>query len=435
MPKPGKVEEKKKTKEGGSGSGSWRALLQQRNESQEAMYRDTIESVCEKINTLRVTQTGTIEEYNTFVYKGDSDEELEDQGTILKKDVLEQYTEELETFVFKGFDDSDSDYFTGGSLGNKDSKKKGEESDNDNDEDVSRTLLRQYSETLAANDEDNGDGTLMSVDRKVEVVTKTEVDGPSARVHAQVQKSCVELGNTRLGNLESDDEEDDAFEETVQIQSISKYQYKGLKDTFALRKGKRNKRPVSNPDELFSPVRDDDYDNNTVNRKSVPNGSPGKSKSVSMSLSSTGDFNGARHRTEDPRLLATLECHSLKKSRAPKVPISDRIEQSLMNRAESDKRKAGRMAFTDGNNLNDLNEEEDFDVGNVMSHLKNNITPFSSVDTQSETIRPANTDVFKSQVNVLKVLLVMIFLIRCVTNIVFTKQNPLSKSRMFLLNF
>lgn len=348
------------------------------------------------MNTLKMT--GTQEEYDTFVYKGggDSDEELEAEGTILDNSLLKQYTEQLETFVFKGFDDNDSDYFTGGSVGNKGSKDKENDSE---DEDVSGTLLRQYSETLAASDDD--EGTIVNVGSK-NVQTNSQVDGPVSDVKSKVQTvetDNVKLGATSLGNLESDDdEEEDRFEATLDLKVVSKYQYKGLKDTFALRPDKRWKKPHMDPSELFAPLKDDQLEKRNAisggNRNKVPNSSSRNSRSVSI-LSSTGTINGTRERDNDPRLLQTLEGHSLKKTRAPKVPISDKIEQSVINRSEFNRHKSPKNAFVQ---LDNSAGESDVDVNSVISHLRENITPFTSVDSQSETIRPRNPDASKPQV-------------------------------------
>lgn len=405
LPKPGQHEEKKKKPQEGSGSGSWRQLLKQRDQAQEELYRCTVESVCDKINTLRMTQTGTVEEYNTFVYKGDegSDVELEAEGTVLDNSLLQQYTEQLETFVFKGFEDEES---ANASKRPDESKlshsTRYSDGESDDEENASSTLLRQYSETLAGSDVDDDfeDRTITNVEKKSREAN-VESNKNLAIVKGQVSDAKSEVakkGKMTLGDIESD--EDDAFDGTLDFRSVSKYQYRGLKDTFALRPDRKWKRPYSDPNEWFSPLKDEPTDKtdeveSDVNRNRVSKSSSGKSKSVSISLSNTGTFNGTRQKIADPRLLQTLEGHSLTTKSRSKVPVSQRLEQSFKNKAEIDEQKSPKKAFVEVRNSH---EEASLNVKGVMSHLKDNITPFSSVDSQSETIRAPDGNVPKPQV-------------------------------------
>ena len=395
---PGKTEEKKS--KNGTGSGSWRQLLQQKSQSEESKYRQTIQTVCEKMTTLKTGDMGNVEDYNTFVYKGgDSDEELEAEGTMLDNSLLKQYTEQLETFVFKGFDDNDSDYFTGGSLGNKGLNKKGndEATESEDEGDVSSTLIRQYSETLAFND-DAEEGTIVNSGNDN---LRSSVDGPVPNVkgdivNSKVRDSVKTTGNV-LGELESDDEEDN-FDATIDPR-FSKYQYKGLKDTMALRPDKRWKKQHSDPNEWFTPLKEDEEKRSKriseENRYEVPKSLPTKgSKSVTI-LSSTGTITSTREQVEDPRLLQTLEGHSLKKTRAPKVPVSDRIQQSVISREEANKLKSPKKEITKVDNCAGAPATN---AKRVVSHLKDYITPFLSVDTNSEKIQAGVADISKSQV-------------------------------------
>lgn len=352
-----------------------------------------------------MTQTGTVEEYSTFVYKGaeGSDKELEAEGTVLDNSLLQQYTEQLETFVFKGFDDEES----------ANASKRPEESkmshstqhsdgESDDEEDASSTLLRQYSETLAGSDveDDFEDRTVTNVEKKSRQAN-VESNKKLGIVKEQVSDAKSEVakkGKMTLGDIESD--EDDAFDGTLDFRSVSKYQYRGLKDTFALRPDRKWKRPYSDPNEWFSPLKDEPTDKtdeveSDVNRNRVSKSSSGKSKSVSISLSNTGTFNGTRQKIADPRLLQSLEGHSLTTKSRSKVPVSQRLEQSFKNRAEIDEQKSPKKAFVEVRNSH---EEASMNVKDVMSHLKDNITLFSSVDSQSETIRAPDGNVPKPQV-------------------------------------
>ncbi|XP_052781137.1 serine/threonine-protein kinase Nek4-like [Mya arenaria] len=408
MPQPNQESEKKKSGTG-TGSGSLRNALKQMNQSKEDKYRNSIAHVCEKINTLRMTQqgtsSGTMIEYDTFVYKkddSDSDSDLEAPGTVLDASLLKQFTEQLDTFVMKETltPVSERGNITEGTITNKQQVLNGDkeidddndDEDDDNDE-TSQTLLRQYSQTLDEED-----------DNEEEEVEERENKSMSKVIQGHGQCSW-------LGHIDSDEEEDQFNEQT--LKNVSKYKYKGLKDTFALRPDKRWNRQRSDPTDWFSPQKvsegHDLDDSDSAHSSPVRSKSDTKHditpKSVQrtkpVSLSSTGTLSGTRQRTDDPRLMQTLDGTS--KSRTAKVPICDRIEQSTKDSSKKriafkgDKRhKSPKKAFDVP--VNDNNEEPEFNVGDVIAHLKDNMSPYSSVDTHSETIRSQGSDdVFENQ--------------------------------------
>lgn len=389
LPRPHEQVEKKQQSRGSSkrGSGSLRQVLLQMNQSQEEKFKNTIESVCEKINTLRLSQKGTVNESDlgTFVYKGDSEseEELEATGTVLDKSVLRQYTEKLDTFVFKGEGilDSDSDYSTGGSVKNKEPKNHIEEEDDD----VSRTLLKQYSETLEEEEDEEGGNA-------------SEGEG-----HRQ-----DEGDDSGWGHSDSP-ETSDNFEQTLEQQFISKYQYKGLKDTLALRPDKRWSRHQNDSRELFSPNRvvESKGSKKSVQRSEADSvrKSPLTQKGVSLSasMSSTDSYRFSSEKVSDPRLNRTLSLENKpSKQKGVKMRTCDRIEQSAKSTAG--KQRSPKKAFVniDADPLTDDLHDPDVNVKDVISHLRENITPYTSVDSQSETIRPGNIDnAFDDQVKIL----------------------------------
>ena len=392
LPRPHQQVEKKQHSrasrpESGQGSGSLRQVLLQMNKSQEEKYKNTIESVCEKINTLRVSKQGTMEDFDTFVYKGDSDseEELEDAGTILDKSLLKQYTEQLDTFVFRGegIIDSDSDYSTGGSVKNsKGSKVNAEE---DEDDTTSRTLLKQYSETL---EEDDDDGDVLE-----------EVAGTVKNSSYYENNRQIEEDDSGKGQSDSP-QTSDAFEETF----ISKYQYKGLKDTFAMRPDKRWSKHQTDSRDLFCPRVGEDKGAKKIVKKSESDTikkSPMKAKGVSLSasMSSSDSISASRQKVSDPRLNRTLSLENKTSKPKPRMKTCDRIEQSAKTNVVKQKPKTAFVEI-DPVLSDDYVDEPDLNVKGVISHLRENITPYTSVDSHSETLRsPSSDDVFGSRVN------------------------------------
>jgi len=414
MPKPHQEATIPKKSSSGSGSGSLRTALAQMNRSQEAKYRNSIAHVCEKINTLRSTgQAGaTMIEYDTFVCKaggGDSDGEgeLEAPGTILDNSMLRHITQQLDTFVIKETlqaekNGGSDDETTGTIVGHGESDDEttgtivghggpGVNGKHDSDEE-GQTLLRQYSQTLNESwDDDVGESEQPSVKEQ-------NNDNDKVQAHSS-------------NNNEPESGDFDTFAEETLI-NVSKYKYKGLKDTLARRPDRRWKhRPPSDPSDWFSPQKAADEESGD----SAPS-SPSKARShskhdilprsvekvKSVSLSSTGSFNGSRTRTGDTRLLQTID--GTTKSRANKVPVCDRIEQSSMKKLTKGDvvKKVKKEAFMEPSVPVDGGEgEPEFSVDAVMAHLKDNISPYTSVDSHSETIKAKSgqeDDVFDSQV-------------------------------------
>ncbi|KAH3816660.1 hypothetical protein DPMN_118180 [Dreissena polymorpha] len=373
-------ESAKKPPPSGSKSGSLKNALQEMNKSQEAKFRNTIESVCEKINTLRLNQqntgTGTAQDFNTFVCKeggSDSEEELEAPGTILDSSLLQHYAEELETFVLKGNETGDTKDL------NSDKKVKTEinnidnDDEDDDDEEGSRTLLRQYSETLDDNeaDEENESSDVVMTIKGPQVVITGSQNSPQ--------------------NLK---EVEDEFNEMTLVE-VSKYKYKGLQDTFALRPDKRWKRPKSDPYDWFSPGKETEgaaaqgvakNSHTNVSRHETPPKSAQNIKAASFS--STTEFNSSK--TTDPRLLRTLEGTGSKTRH--KVPVADRIQQSAKDKNSYFSFTASDLLLSTPKQAFTQTVDEDLNIPEVMRHLKDNLSPSSSVDSRSETIRPAKPE-------------------------------------------
>ncbi|WAR25110.1 NEK4-like protein [Mya arenaria] len=352
MPQPNQESEKKKSGTG-TGSGSLRNALKQMNQSKEDKYRNSIAHVCEKINTLRMTQqgtsSGTMIEYDTFVYKkddSDSDSDLEAPGTVLDASLLKQFTEQLDTFVMKETltPVSERGNITEGTITNKQQVLNGDkeidddndDEDDDNDE-TSQTLLRQYSQTLDEED-----------DNEEEEVEERENKSMSKVIQGHGQCSW-------LGHIDSDEEEDQFNEQT--LKNVSKYKYKGLKDTFALRPDKRWNRQRSDPTDWFSPQKvsegHDLDDSDSAHSSPVRSKSDTKHditpKSVQrtkpVSLSSTGTLSGTRQRTDDPRLMQTLDGTS--KSRTAKEPSQGKgkkKKESFLKKQSEAKRKGSDVS-------------------------------------------------------------------------------------------
>ncbi|KAL4226500.1 Serine/threonine-protein kinase Nek3 [Mactra antiquata] len=397
------IEEKQKVKnvknKTGSGSGSLRNVLLQMNKSQDEKYRNSIAQVCEKINTLRMTGKSVHGndddddddgggEYDTFVYKGDSDEELEAQGTILDSSLIRQYTEQLDTFVFKGEGILDNDSTVKQVSKNSKSKNRSEKSDGEDDDDdddneySNRTLLKQYSETLE--DDDDGDG--------VDVNDDDDDDN----------RDVIKGDNHVVSHEDETDSHmtEDNFDET--IVNFSKYQYKGLKDTLALRRDKKAKKQPGDSRDLFKPtVVHKNSSSKSVKRSESDSGvkSPPKfdKLSLSASFSSASSLSGTKQRVSDPRLNQSMRSEDGLQRTKGKMRTCDRIEQSAKIKESLDrkprKRNPPKTAFIEmvpSNDDDDGNDVPELNVDDVITHLKDNTTPYSSVDASSELISPAD---------------------------------------------
>lgn len=362
------------------------------NESQDEKYKDSIAHVCEKINTLRMSHSCkndadyNEDECNTFVYKGDSDEELEAQGTILNNSLLKQYTEQLNTFVFKGEGilNKESDSKEGSSGKDANNEPEPDTVDSDEDELVNRTLLKQYSQTLEEDEDDDND---------------TEDEGHfSDKIMNELEKNDYEVDDSGVA--------EDNFDET--IVNVSKYQYKGLKDTFALRRDRNWKKHSSDSRDLFQPVDEKSSPSISVKRHDSDSGvkSPPKSKTLSLSASFSGSSSmvGSHKKISDPRLNQSLRSDDGQQKVKSKMRTCDRIEQSAKIRETADRKsrtttsasrpKSPKKAFIqiDPKISDDYTEEPVLNVNDVISHLRKNITPFSSVDSHSEVISPQESE-------------------------------------------
>ena len=374
----------------GNLSGSFKNMLRKKGKSQEDKYRNSISRISKKINTLRSTQGSDAgEECGTFVYHGDSDhsnsdseaEELEAGETILDNSLLKQFTEQLDTFVYKGDNvDSDSDYATG------DSVVKGKDKDNANaksvefDDDPDGTLIRQYSNTLEEDEEE-------------EENSLEEEDSFDEKAKFPVVQLKSELRTTS--------------EETVNFDSF-KYKYKGLKDTFQL---KNNKVARRRADEVFKDDRNRKSAARTksLNESDVKNQAKLRTKSGSViegrgassntrhGFSLSASFSGSNSLPLPGKSLktqlsktqfiedsgdSTIKASGDSTLKASRMKICDKIVESTKTKhSKPFKGRPGKpkQAFVEekDNNLNEYFEDPDRHVKGVISHIKDNITPYS----------------------------------------------------------
>ena len=377
----------------GNLSGSFKNMLQQRGKSQEDRYRNSIARVSEKINSIRSTQGN--EDFNTFVYHGDSDneDELEAGETILDNSLLKQYTEQLDTFVYKGdSNDSDSDYDTGDSVVKNRNPTKEEE-----EEDPDRTLIRQYSYTL---EEDEEEG------------------------HSEEHDDFNEKDDFPVVQLDS--KLKTMSEETVNFDSF-KYKYRGLKDTFQLKNTKVHRRRA---DEIFenknrkSAVRTRSLNESDVKHKAKSADKSGRvnsladasSKSADKSdkvNSSTGASSKSRHAfslsasfsgTRSLPMTGKNSKQQLSKTqffdeasdnnntvRTSKMKVCDKIAKSAKTKAESGRPPRPKQAFVEKEKASDLSEYFDNPVDHakgVMSHLRYNLSPYPQVPADRSDLDP-----------------------------------------------
>ncbi|XP_060586674.1 uncharacterized protein LOC132742324 [Ruditapes philippinarum] len=127
---------------------------------------------------------------------------------------------------------------------------------------------------------------------------------------------------------------------------------------------------------------------------------PTKAKGVSLSasMSSSDSLSVSRQKVSDPRLNRTLSLENkTSKPKTSRMKISDRIEQSAKTKAVKQKTPE---AFVEIDPVlpDDYVDEPDLNVQDVISHLRQNITPYTSVDSHSETVRsPSSDNVFESR--------------------------------------
>ena len=368
----------------GNLSGSFKNMLRKKGKSQEEQYRNSISRISKKINTLRSTQGSDIgEDCGTFVYHGDSDhsnseseaEELEAGETILDNSLLKQFTEQLDTFVYKGDDDADSDYATG------DSVVKGKGKDNVNaksvdfDDDPDGTLIRQYSSTLEENEEDEEVGDL------------EEEDSFNEKAKFPVVQLKYELRTSS--------------EETVNFDSF-KYKYKGLKDTFQL---KNNKVARRRADDVF---KDDKSRKSAVRTKSLnetdvknqaklrtksgsvvdgrgANSGSGTRHGFSLSATFSGSNSlplpGKSSKSQLSRTQIIEDSGDSTVKASSKMKVCDKIVESTKTKHSKPvigRPRKPKQAFVEENDkdLNEYFDNPDQHVKGVISHIKDNITPY-----------------------------------------------------------
>ena len=347
----------------GNLSGSFKNMLQQRGKSQEDMYRNSIARVSEKLNSMRSTQGN--EEYNTFVYHGDSDsedEELEAGETVLDNSLLKQYTNQLDTFVYKGdSNDSDSDYDTGDSVIKSKSQSKEEEGQED---EADRTLIRQYSNRLEEEEDSEEQDEFHEKD-----------DFPIVQFDSKLKTMS---------------------EETVNFDSF-KYKYKGLKDTFQLKSNKVIRRRA---DEIFSEnknrksaSRTRSLNESDVKHKAKPTtksdnvkGEAGVSSKSRHGFSLSASFSGTRSlpltgKNSKQQFSKTqfFDEASDNTVRTGKMKICDKIVESTKTKSNSGKPPRPRQAFVEKEKASDLDEYFENPVKHakgVMSHLRDNLSPY-----------------------------------------------------------
>ena len=382
----------------GNLSGSFKNMLRQKGKSQDDKYRNSVARISQKINTLHSTQgSDTGEECGTFVYHGNSDsedEELEAGETILDNSLLKQFTEQLDTFVYKGVNnDSDSDYATG------DSVVKGKDNVNTKsvefDDDPDGTLIRQYSSTL---EETEGD----------EEENSEEQDSFDEQAKFPVVQLKTELKTSP--------------EETVNFDSF-KYKYKGLKDTFQLKSNKVIRRRA---DEIFKDDKSRKSATRTrsLNESDVKNQAKLRTKSGSVvegrgassnsrhGFSMSASFSGSNSlplpgKNSKTQLSKTqfIEDAGDSTVKASKMKVCDKIVAST--KTKHTKPVIGRpqkpkQAFVEekDKDLNEYFEDLDKHVKGVISHLRDNITPypFETDEVYEEAARgqgsPENVRIF-----------------------------------------
>lgn len=333
-----------------SGPSALKGALEQKNQSEEQKFQDSIVAICDKISTLKASRVDTTQT-DTFVYKGDNDndDELEATDTVLDGSLIQQYTEQLETLVDNhfGMTDShsvlkgeciDSDLFTESSVGGVNHEAGLE----DKDDDFDHTLIKQYSDTLE--DEDSTNEDLVGVDA---FVNSDKEPLPPA------MKS---------------------------LQTTEKYQYKGLKDTFALRPNKKWKKHNKADKDMFTPPEENCDWNVTKTTKECDASNSYQSNHVSASLTSQS----SSEKTVDSNQVINTEPLS-------KMKICHNIELPSKNQNSKESyvkpvKPMIKQAVVDQLPINEdiILEHDVLNVGDIVSHLRHSVTPYTSVDEHSK---------------------------------------------------